>query len=336
MRRHQSDMANQEVHFPYFCGRPDGLGSRLLNFMQARIRARALSRPLKCLWQPLPKTHKCAGSFTDLFSEQHHDEFISLNNGFGSWLREEGFNPATFPLDRAIRQGELRPGSSHLTALRSEFASLCIAKDLAEPIVEIRSQMAARCGDCMPGVHVRAGDVCENRSFWFPSRYLPLEFYEELFRHHLTERSHIYICSNNYNLVEKLRIKAEVVTIMDMIDIAGFRPIQQAFLEMFALSCCKTVYAPRASAFSMMAIVMGTPIHTDIAALILGASGLRLVELLVKSIHLEHHNTILGLLDQSKSLMDNASYKALLEYAIDPLPRADQLYRDLQERRNRL
>ena len=118
--------------------------------------------------------------------------------------------------------------------------------------------------------HIRRGDLIAdikamNRPW--PHKYVPEGYYIAHMRERLKTGEQVMLFSDEQNTIDRFSdIFPNLLKIDDLIETNDLDPGAKDFLELYAMSCCKLIIAPEASAFSSAASELGGVERKDVKA----------------------------------------------------------------------
>lgn len=256
-------------------GRPDGLGARILNILNASIIAEKRGAGIKILWNKNKTPHNYEGGLSDIFSGNTLDNFeIILRR---DWEKTIDLYKTAQNLIYYDEIGRLPSDfigiteAMHCEMSMRHFKKLELNNSLSKVFGEIDSWFTNPLNQNVESVHVRAGDVTKKVARYFGIKYYPIEFYEELIKQlSIVEERPLIVLSNDVNQLEKLKNRFNLISVTDVVDCAHLNSLQRDFVELYIISRSKVVYGPRRSAFGIAASRIGRTNLVDVGEKVIG------------------------------------------------------------------
>jgi hypothetical protein len=271
------DGVQQERRMAVYYSRPDGLGARLLGLVGAMRVAAKLDADFFFDWPALPLKH--AGGHYDVgyffdpsFVAEHHpgrkftsDQLASLLNE--DFIRDHSVEEARQALRTRQAEGNadiflegwitsFKGESRKLVAdeMRSLYRSLPFGRDIGSAVAAALEAFRRTVGGGRTlGIHVRLGDVTGglSRVKWYPTKYLPLDYYRRAIERHQERFDRIILFSNDRNVGDVVgETSDKTIVSSEIFRGDGLNDVQLAMAELAMLGHCREIFAPAASAFS--------------------------------------------------------------------------------------
>lgn len=264
--------------------RADRLGARIISLVNALRVGQTCGLPVKMYWI---KTTGVGAEFNDpseIFTQAFIDKHFIYQNEWRKCrpklakLSElQSLRPEAF--GKRVKAGTdvlfgmafgitVLDGESEATVRRHVgdiFHQLPFSKQLAQftqKLQETLSQTVA--------YHIRRGDLigdirAMNKSW--PHKYVPEGYYMAHIRNQLKTGEKVILFSDEQRTIDRFSDTfPDLLKIDDLIDTKDLPPGAQDFLQLYAMSCCKLIIAPEASAFSSTASELGGVEKKDVKA----------------------------------------------------------------------
>jgi hypothetical protein len=270
-------------------GRHDGLGSRLANILVAESIATIRQEKIAHLWSELPESHNIrGGSIEDIFSGETLNKFVILNEN-----RNEEYITSLFPQSSIERIKNVEITGTDLLELdklninfKKIFRSFEFSKTMTSLMAKVDKFFSNHPDrESLIALHYRGGDVEKEVYKWFPHKYLPFEFYEELLKRMPFKDKSIYFATNQLEKINELKKNYSLLVLEDILGEEFLNSYQKDFLEIYILSQFSKIYAPHGSLFSRVACMIGQSEIVDIGQYVLGNKLMQSFKVLIYKTH---------------------------------------------------
>lgn len=268
----------------FTCRRRDGLGARLVPILNAARLAETFEAKFKFTWPVIDAHH---------FGPHHRDAIWnpSILEHHHSTHIEPGVDIETFVTARSlwngvsIRRVDLKQighstpvnitishpeafyllSDEHPHTVRGQFRSWFLNKAVSGKVRKAYDRFSAEFGQIHAGAHIRMGDVANSayqRLRYFGKKWWPPTFFEPFFQCYSSPQSKVLLSTNSTSVRENICRRYNCVYVPR----SQLSLLQQATVEILALSDCKTLTGSPKSAFFLTSLLLGNANYVHIWA----------------------------------------------------------------------